>query len=222
MDDICFFDMHVGTTVHTEFAYNATGDRIRIRELTNGTEVVRDDRLIWDGADLLAVTDAHGSEPARRFFGNGMAAGANLYLFTRDHLGSIREVVTADSDRTLVARYDYDPYGQRTVLTEPVGTDYRLSLGYAGYYYHAASGLCLTKYRAYDAVTGRWLSRDPIEEEAGINLYAYVDNGPLFDVDPLGLYNKFLWDLAAAPWISLLGWGMQFLSGLPLGLPKIL
>jgi uncharacterized protein RhaS with RHS repeats len=34
---------------------------------------------------------------------------------------------------------------------------------------------------------GNWLNRDPIEEEGGLNLYAYVDNNPINEVDPLGL-----------------------------------
>ncbi|PAW75658.1 MAG: hypothetical protein B9S38_00745 [Verrucomicrobiia bacterium Tous-C4TDCM] len=31
-------------------------------------------------------------------------------------------------------------------------------------------------YRYYDPVTGRWPSRDPIEERGGINLYGFVGN----------------------------------------------
>lgn len=42
-------------------------------------------------------------------------------------------------------------------------------------------------YRAYDPELGRWPSRDPIEEDGGINLYAYVKNSPLSWVDLLGL-----------------------------------
>jgi RHS repeat-associated protein len=30
-------------------------------------------------------------------------------------------------------------------------------------------------FRFYNSTTGRWLSRDPIEEEGGINLYGFVD-----------------------------------------------
>jgi RHS repeat-associated protein len=53
--------------------------------------------------------------------------------------------------------------------------------------YHAQSGLYLTKYRVYEPGTGRWLSRDPIEETGGINLYGYVWGDPINWVDPLGL-----------------------------------
>jgi len=59
--------------------------------------------------------------------------------------------------------------------------------GFTGHYYHQPSGLHLALYRAYDADLGRWLSRDPIAENAGINLYSYVVNDPVSLWDPLGL-----------------------------------
>ncbi|QXP85201.1 RHS repeat-associated core domain-containing protein [Methylococcus sp. Mc7] len=59
--------------------------------------------------------------------------------------------------------------------------------GYAGMFRHAQSGLYLTLYRAYDPRTGRWLSRDPIGEAGGVNLYAYVGNNPVTLADPDGL-----------------------------------
>jgi RHS repeat-associated protein len=59
--------------------------------------------------------------------------------------------------------------------------------GFAGMQYHAASGLYLTMYRVYDPQTGRWLSKDPIREEGGVNLYAHVGGNPVNWVDLLGL-----------------------------------
>ncbi len=41
--------------------------------------------------------------------------------------------------------------------------------------------------RWYTPNTGRWLSRDPIEEEGGLNLYGFVQNAPADDWDWLGL-----------------------------------
>jgi len=42
-------------------------------------------------------------------------------------------------------------------------------------------------YRYYDPVTGRWPSRDPIEEAGGINLYGFVGNDGVNTADVLGL-----------------------------------
>ncbi len=99
----------------------------------------------------------------------------------RDHLGSIRELT--DSTGAVRARYDYDPYGKRTKLSGDLDAQF----GFTGFYYHARSGLNLALYRAYDFSTGRWLSRDPIGEEAGTNLYNYVANDPMMKIDRLGL-----------------------------------
>jgi RHS repeat-associated protein len=41
-------------------------------------------------------------------------------------------------------------------------------------------------YRFYDPETGRWPSRDPIEEEGGINLYGFVGNDGVNKWDILG------------------------------------
>ncbi|MFN4873922.1 MAG: RHS repeat-associated core domain-containing protein [Akkermansiaceae bacterium] len=42
----------------------------------------------------------------------------------------------------------------------------------------------------YDPAQGRWLSRDPIGEQGGDNLYGFVDNNGLNGVDHLGLFMK--------------------------------
>jgi RHS repeat-associated protein len=117
----------------------------------------------------------------KRFFGQGEQVSGTNYYFTRDHLGSVREVTGTSG--IILARYDYDPYGRMV----PVSGAFAMDFGYAGMYYHAASGLNLTLYRAYNADLGRWLSRDPSGEASGLDLYAYVAGNPVNAIDFLGL-----------------------------------
>jgi len=42
-------------------------------------------------------------------------------------------------------------------------------------------------YRYYDPLTGRWPSRDPIEESGGLNVYGFVGNITVSKIDCLGL-----------------------------------
>lgn len=42
-------------------------------------------------------------------------------------------------------------------------------------------------YRYYDPTTGRWPSKDPIEEQGGVNLYGFVGNNVIGRFDYLGL-----------------------------------
>jgi len=120
--------------------------------------------------------------------GGTVTTTPSSYFYTRDHLGSIREMT--DSAGALVARYEYDPFGRRSanlITSGAVEADF----GYTGHYFHAPSGLHLAVYRAYDADTGRWLNRDPLGEAGGINLYQYVANNPLGSTDLLGLQGNF-------------------------------
>ena len=41
--------------------------------------------------------------------------------------------------------------------------------------------------RYYDPNTGRWVNRDPIGYDGGLNTYGYVLSNPVNGVDPLGL-----------------------------------
>jgi DNA/RNA non-specific endonuclease len=44
----------------------------------------------------------------------------------------------------------------------------------------------------YDPGTGRWLSKDPIEEDGGLNLYGFVRNNAVSMVDSFGLSGAFV------------------------------
>ena len=179
----------VSTGTHrSEFTYDGMSRRTRIVEKESGI-VMNDKRLIWCGSSICEERDAVAGL-TKRFFRNGETQTANgattAYFYTRDKLASVREMT--DSSGNVVASYDYDPWGRANKLS---GSTIDAAFGYAGYYVHAPSGLYLTQYRAYDPNFGRWVSRDPIGEAGGVNLYAYADNDPVNVTDPLGLEGGF-------------------------------
>jgi RHS repeat-associated protein len=174
-----------------EWTYNGLGQKVL--ETVNGTAARR---FLWDGIELLLEKTPTGTI-TKRFYGDGEqrvgGPDAGNYFYTRDHLGSVREVLAANG--TLVARYDYDPYGKRTAQYQAATYTNGCDLGFTGHVTLASpvSGqveLVLTHFRAYDADLGRWLSVDPIGEAGGINLYRYVGGNPVSFVDPIGLDAK--------------------------------
>lgn len=170
---------YTGTNLHTKLKYDGMGRCVEISE-HDGATVTSVKRFVWCGLERCEERDASGNV-TRRFFPQGEQINGVNYYYSFDHLGSVREMT--DGSGAVRARYDYDPYGVRTKLAG----DLEASAGFTGHYFHAPSGLHLTLFRAYDAQTARWLSRDPLGEEAGMNLYAYVGGDPVNGVDPLGL-----------------------------------
>ncbi|MCU0794959.1 MAG: TIGR02594 family protein [Akkermansiaceae bacterium] len=79
-----------------------------------------------------------------------------------------------DQTGAAVAHFEYDPFGNLTVdsYNNAAAFPYRFSTkpqdGVTGLYYYG--------YRWFDPVTGRWPSRDPIEEEGGVNLFGFLRN----------------------------------------------
>jgi RHS repeat-associated protein len=90
----------------------------------------------------------------------------------------------------------FDGFGRRYLAT---GGDYftGFTSQWGGYYDSATSGdggqtgLTLLTHRFYDPAAGRFLTRDPMGYDGGINLYAYTQNDPVNRNDPSGLMGGF-------------------------------
>ena len=171
----------------TEFTYDGLSRIVGIRQLLNGSEISHR-RFVWSGRQIREERDASGSLVTKRFFRRGMKLETGPvtgpFFYARDHLGSIHELT--DSAGNIRVRYAYDPFGRRTKLTGDLDSDF----GFTGMFWAREANLSLTHFRAYDPNLGRWLSRDPLrnaEVHEGPNLYAYVRNEPVNQVDPEGL-----------------------------------
>lgn len=182
------------TGVTTQFKYNALGQRAERIE-TNGTTEIHHCYL-YDGISLVERRTGSSPEEStadRRYFSNGEqrldGTEWQSFYYCRDHLGSVREVLA--SDGTLIARYDYSPYGERITRYEASGYT-ACDLGFTGHItlpspVEGQTELVLAHFRAYDPVLRRWLSPDPNEEGDGFNLYRYAGNDPTGYFDKLGL-----------------------------------
>jgi RHS repeat-associated protein len=111
------------------------------------------------------------------------AQSTTHYFPTFDGNGNVSEYLTASG--SIAAHYEYDPFGRTIVAGGPHVADfaYRFSTKPVDH----ATGLYYYGYRWYDPYTGRWPSRDPIEERGGVNLYGFVGNDGVGSLDAAGL-----------------------------------
>jgi hypothetical protein len=66
-------------------------------------------------------------------------------------------------------------------------------------------GMICYQERVYSPVLGRWLNRDPIEEEGGENLYAFCCNNAILNYDKEGCAYFAYRPLNALRWIGVFG-----------------
>lgn len=167
-------------TNNLTFSYDGKGRRVGIIE-SHGSTVLTSKTFLWCDGKLCEERDSTGHTVNKQFYAYGEQIGGNNYYYTRDHLGSVREMT--DSSGTVQANYDYDAWGRQTVLNQAVTADF----GYDHYYENSTTKLYLTWHRADDPEKGRWLNRDPLGERLEFNLYSYVNNETMVKTDSSGL-----------------------------------
>lgn len=166
----------------TALRYDGLGRRLAIVDA--GVLGSSETRFLWCGGPTPCQARDGNDRVLSRYYPHGevrtsLGTYGSLY-YVRDQLGSVRALRTRNGQTLRLP--DYDPWGESGSF---FGVDFR----FAGMYYHQASGLYLTPYRAYDPRIGRWLSRDPIGVAGGINLYGYVGGNPVNFIDQSGLYD---------------------------------
>lgn len=110
------------------------------------------------------------------------------YIYFYDGNGNVGQVVdpnAANVSAAMVARYEYDAYGKVTAQAGSYASTnpFRFSTKY----WDDETGLGNWGLRYYDPGTRRWLTRDPLEEQGGFGLYAFVHNRAPDRFDSYGL-----------------------------------
>ena len=106
----------------------------------------------------------------------------NSYYALGDANGNVTEYV--DENGTVEAHYEYSATGEETYKSGSMKDDF--THRFSTKPYDPETGLVAYELR-YLKPDLTFLSRDPIEERGGNNLYGFVDNDAVNKVDPLGL-----------------------------------
>ena len=177
----------------TRYFYEGWNRIAEYRETGTGHELEKS--YVW-GTDMSGSIQGAGGVGGLLMVSEISDSQISNYHPTYDGNGNVTEYL--DANGTPVAHYEYDPFGRTTVASGSKANDFahRFSTKpfdeVTGWYYYG--------YRFYDPVTGRWPSRDPIEEAGGINLYAFVGNSPinLVDIDGRGWFGAVTGGIAGA------------------------
>ena len=106
-----------------------------------------------------------------------------VYHFAFDANGNATEVL--DALGGIAAHYEYSPFGE-VIRSSGIYADVN-TFRFSTKYLDVETGLYYYGYRHYDPARGRWLSKDPIQEQGGLNLYGMVGNDPINRFDLWGL-----------------------------------
>jgi RHS repeat-associated protein len=140
---------------------------------------------VW-GLDLSRTMDGAGGVGGLAWVtlhtASGSASGTHFVCY--DGNGNIVALVSATTG-DVTARYEYGSFGEPIHVTGPAASlnPFRFSTKRT----ENNTDLVLYEYRAYNPNLGRWLSRDPIEEQNEKNLYCGLRNASNNFIDVLGL-----------------------------------
>lgn len=185
------------------YVYDGLGRRVERQDSVNGiqTSLVR---YVYDGRRAIEELDSgfatrrsytrgldlSGSLEGAGGIGgllalslpNGLAYTTANYFY--DGNGNVIDLVGDDDSSQ--AHYQYSPFGERLNATGLL-TDIN-PYQFSSKECDVGTGFSYYGQRYYNPGTGRWLSRDPIQERGGLNVYGFVGNDSINLVDAFGLY----------------------------------
>jgi RHS repeat-associated protein len=216
-----------GSLLQMIFTYDYQGRRIQ--KLVEGAAQYTN-LFVYDGWNPIASLNPNASILASFMWGTGMSgsmqgaggvgallaenlAGNGVQFVAYDGNGNVAALVNAKTG-TVTANYEYGPFGEVIRATGPMAKFNPFM--FSTKFYDWESGLYYYGARYYNPNTGRWLSRDPMEEpgfgllqgglppmaqtdsdedstdvpgavEGGDNFYMFVANDPVQLFDFLGL-----------------------------------
>lgn len=186
---------NTGALFSNQYIYSGRSLLAEVKEYQNGV-LSNDTKLVRSGFSIIQERDSNDS--VTRSYTWGLNAGGGIgglldlvlagqsYSYIYDGNGNVRAVL--DRTQTALATYAYDPFGVVVsaggMLTQP--------FQFSTKHYDPGAGILDFGFRFYSPAIARWLTQDPAQESGGVNLYSYVNNDPIGNVDAIGLENAGL------------------------------
>ena len=169
------------------YAYDALGRRVATTAASGTERHVYDDN--WQ---VIADLDANGNVLRSYVWDAGIdrllavKIGSRTYTAHTDVQGTVWAF--SDEQGNVAAVFGYDAWGNVVSCTYAPGAEALAGVryGFQGREHSRLTGFIHFRMRWYDPVTGRWLSKDPIRLEGGMNLYAFCACDPMNRMDAYG------------------------------------
>lgn len=182
-----------GVSHKNEYYYSGDGLLAKLKNFENNS-LVKNIQIIRAGFLPVQERDSNNKVLREYTWGIDMAGGIggllNLhqngqdYNYLYDGKGNVMALI--DSSGDIVASYRYDAFGNLLSKNGNLDQPFKFSTKR----YDESAGLYYYGYRFYSPSIGRWITRDPLGETGGINLYSFVENNPINFVDPWGWFGK--------------------------------
>jgi len=147
----------------------------------------------WDGK--IVVSGYGGGDFVAARYNAGVGLDQRLYVQQDANFN----VTSVSNGNTVLERYRYTPYGQRTVLNNDFTadidntSDYSFDAGHQGLKHDPETGLIYNRARMLHPTLGRFTSRDPLGYVDGMSVYQAYLSSPKRFVDPSGL-DSWFWE----------------------------
>ena len=140
-----------------------------------------------NGANSNAILKKRVWSPALQGLGSekylSETQGGTTYYALGDANKNVTEYL--DASGNIKAHYEFSPFGKVVTATGTMSGDFNYR--FSSEHLDIETGLVYYIRRYYSPEIGRWISKDPIGERGGKNLYGIVNNHPINSYDRLGL-----------------------------------